>query len=63
VADTTAGVGTLFIELDDLFEDFTDLRARGVNFLEPEPEAYPFGMRVTAIDPDGNPVALRQTRK
>jgi catechol 2,3-dioxygenase-like lactoylglutathione lyase family enzyme len=62
-ADTTPGVGTLFIESDDLRTDFAGLKARGVKFLEPEPEVYPFGMRVTAFDPDGNPVALRQTRK
>jgi predicted enzyme related to lactoylglutathione lyase len=63
VANATPGVSTLFIESDDLRKDFADLRARGVEFLEPEPEAYPFGMRVTAFDPDGNSVALRQRRK
>jgi len=63
VANVTRGVGTLFIESDDLRKDFADLKARGVEFLEPEPESYPFGMRVTAFDPDGNPVALRQTKK
>ena len=63
VANGTLGVGTLFIESDDLRKDFADLKARGVEFLEAEPQAYPFGVRVTAIDPDGNPVALRQTRK
>jgi catechol 2,3-dioxygenase-like lactoylglutathione lyase family enzyme len=58
-----SGVGTLFIESDDLRKDFAELKARGVQFLEAEPETYPFGMRVTAMDPAGNPVALRQTRK
>jgi catechol 2,3-dioxygenase-like lactoylglutathione lyase family enzyme len=62
-AKATAGVGTLFIESDDLCKDFAALKGRGVEFLEAEPEAYPFGIRVTALDPDGNPVALRQTRK
>ncbi len=62
-AKSTPGIGTLFIESDDLRKDFADLRARGVKFLEPEPETYPFGVRVTALDPDGNPVALRQTRR
>ena len=62
-AKTTPGVGALFIESDDLRSDFAKLKARGVQFLEPEPENYPFGVRVTALDPDGNPVALRQTRK
>ena len=59
----TSGVGTLFIESDDLRADFANLKAQGVQFLEPEPQVYPFGLRVTALDPDGNPVALRQTRK
>ena len=63
VANDTAGVGALFIESDDLWKDFADLKARGIEFLESEPVAYPFGIRVTALDPDGNPVALRQTRK
>jgi predicted enzyme related to lactoylglutathione lyase len=62
-AKATPGVGTLFIESDDLRKDFAELKARGVQFLEPAPETYPFGMRVTALDPDGNPVALRQTRQ
>ena len=60
---TTRGVGTLFIESDDLRKDFAVLKARGVEFVEAEPETYPFGMRVTALDPDRNQVALRQTRK
>jgi len=62
-AQAASGVGTLFIESDDLRKDFAELRDRGVRFLEAEPENYPFGVRVTALDPDGNPVALRQTRK
>jgi catechol 2,3-dioxygenase-like lactoylglutathione lyase family enzyme len=62
-AKRTPGVGTLFVESDDLRKDFAELKARGVDFLEQEPEVYPFGMRVTALDPDRNPVALRQTRK
>jgi catechol 2,3-dioxygenase-like lactoylglutathione lyase family enzyme len=62
-ATNASGVGTLFIESDDLQADFANLKAQGVQFLEPEPQAYPFGLRVTALDPDSNPVALRQTRK
>src|SRR5262245_17969569 len=62
-ARTSPGVGTLFVESDDLRKDFAELKAHGVRFLEAEPEAYPYGMRVTALDPDGNPVALRQTKK
>ncbi|SNR54889.1 hypothetical protein [Actinomadura mexicana] len=36
---------------------------RGVTFEEPEPVDYPFGVRVEAVDPDGNRVSLRQRRK
>jgi catechol 2,3-dioxygenase-like lactoylglutathione lyase family enzyme len=62
-AANPSGVGTLFIESDDLRADFANLKAQGVQFLEAEPQVYPFGLRVTAFDPDGNTVALRQTRK
>jgi len=62
-AQRTPGVGTLFLESGDLRSDFAELKAYGVEFLESEPEMYPFGMRATAVDPDGNPVALRQTQK
>jgi catechol 2,3-dioxygenase-like lactoylglutathione lyase family enzyme len=62
-AQGSRAVGTLFIESDDLHQDFKELKARGVEFLEPEPVTYPFGLRVTALDPDGNSVALRQRRK
>jgi catechol 2,3-dioxygenase-like lactoylglutathione lyase family enzyme len=55
--------GPLIIESDDLQKDFETLKARGVQFASSNPEDYPFGMRVTALDPDGNPVSLRQTRK
>jgi catechol 2,3-dioxygenase-like lactoylglutathione lyase family enzyme len=55
--------GPLIIESDDLKKDFETLRSRGVTFAEAEPENYAFGMRVTALDPDGNRVSLRQTRK
>lgn len=43
--------------------DVETLRSRGVRFLEPAPEGYPFGVRVTALDPDGNRVSLRQQRR
>jgi catechol 2,3-dioxygenase-like lactoylglutathione lyase family enzyme len=55
--------GPLLIESDDLRKDFEMLRSRGVKFDGGEPEDYPFGVRVTALDPDGNRVSLRQTRK
>jgi catechol 2,3-dioxygenase-like lactoylglutathione lyase family enzyme len=67
-ADTTGSPhisvpGPLIIESDDLRKDFETLRSRGLRFADTEPEDYPFGVRVTALDPDGNRVSLRQTRR
>ena len=55
--------GSLIIESDELKKDFKMLRSRGVKLVEAGPEDYPFGKRVTALDPDGNRVSLRQTRR
>ena len=55
--------GELFVESDDLRKDFETLQSKGVQFVEPAPEDYPFGVRVTALDPDGNRVSLRQRRR
>jgi hypothetical protein len=44
-------VGTLFIESNDLRMDFAELKARGVEFAETEPEPYPYGLLVTALGP------------
>ncbi len=52
--------GSIFLESDDLFKEFDVLRSRGVTFVQPEPERYPFGVRLTALDPDGNRIELRQ---
>lgn len=52
--------GPVFIESDDLAKDFVELRSRGVIFVEAEPTPYPFGLRLAALDPDGNRVELRQ---
>ena len=30
--------------------------------MQAEPEGYPFGVRIEAIDPDGNRVSLHQRR-
>ncbi len=48
------------IESDNLRKDFDALRSQGLTFAEAEPEDYPFGIRATALDPDGNAVCLRQ---
>ena len=54
--------GSIFLESEDLTKEFEVLRARGVTFVEAEPVPYPFGVRLTALDPDGNRVELRQRR-
>ncbi|WP_229810869.1 VOC family protein [Streptosporangium pseudovulgare] len=54
--------GPLILESDDLRKDFESMRRRGVTFEEPEPVDYPFGVRIEAVDPDGNRVSLRQQR-
>ncbi|MRH91761.1 glyoxalase [Nocardia sp. SYP-A9097] len=58
-----AAPGPLILESDDLRKDFEVLRERGVDFGGAEPEEYPFGVRVEAVDPDGNRISLRQQRK
>ncbi|MGV9660308.1 VOC family protein [Streptomyces koyangensis] len=39
------------------------MRERGVIFEESEPVDYPFGVRIEAVDPDGNRISLRQQPK
>jgi catechol 2,3-dioxygenase-like lactoylglutathione lyase family enzyme len=58
-----AAPGPLILESDDLWKDFEVLRQRGVTFVEPEPVDYPFGVRIEAVDPDGNRISLRQQRR
>jgi catechol 2,3-dioxygenase-like lactoylglutathione lyase family enzyme len=55
--------GPVFIASDDLRKEFDVLRSRGVEFVQPEPEDYVFGVRVTALDPDGNRIELRQPNR
>lgn len=55
--------GPIILESDDLRKEFEALRARGVSFEGPEPMDYQFGVRVTALDPDGNRISLRQPRR
>ena len=52
--------GPLILESEDLRKDFEVFRQRGVTFAEPEPVDYPFGVRIEAVDPDGNRISLRQ---
>ncbi|MEV4429904.1 VOC family protein [Streptomyces sp. R-07] len=59
-AEPGTAPGPLFLESDDLRADFKVLRDRGVTFDQPEPEDYGFGIRIEAVDPDGNRISLRQ---
>ncbi|MEV6912958.1 VOC family protein [Amycolatopsis sp. NPDC051071] len=61
-AESGTAPGPLILESDDLRKDFEVFRRRGVTFDEPEPVDYPFGVRVEAVDPDGNRISLRQQR-
>lgn len=53
--------GFLFIESNDLREECRVLASEGMKF-ETEAEDYPYGVRATVLDPDGNRVELRQRR-
>ncbi|MFF8835824.1 VOC family protein [Streptomyces sp. NPDC015130] len=55
--------GPLLLESEDLRKDFEAMRRRGVVFEEAEPVDYPFGVRIEAMDPDGNRISLRQQLK
>ncbi len=59
-AKPSATPGPLILESDDLHRDFAAMRDRGVPFVQPAPEDYPFGIRVESVDPDGNRISLRQ---
>jgi catechol 2,3-dioxygenase-like lactoylglutathione lyase family enzyme len=61
--DVSIDPGILFVESDDLRKDFESLKVQGVEFIENEPVDYPWGIRITALDPDGNRIALRQQNK
>ncbi|MEV0644389.1 VOC family protein [Phytomonospora sp. NPDC050363] len=56
----TGAPGPVILESGDLRNDFEIMRRRGVVFEESEPVEYPFGVRVEAVDPDGNRISLRQ---
>jgi len=61
-ASVVSNLGFIFIESNDLRKDFEVLRSKGIKFVDPEPVDYPFGVRITALDPDGNRVELRQRK-
>jgi catechol 2,3-dioxygenase-like lactoylglutathione lyase family enzyme len=52
--------GSCVIGTTDCRTDFERLRVAGVQFEEAEPIESPYGVNVTAIDPDGNRLLLNQ---
>jgi catechol 2,3-dioxygenase-like lactoylglutathione lyase family enzyme len=62
--ETSAGLnpGFIFIESNDLRKDFEVLRSKDIKFIEPAPVDYPFGVRIAAVDPEGNRIELRQRK-
>ncbi|PGH41151.1 hypothetical protein COO58_28110 [Micromonospora sp. WMMA1996] len=52
----------LVLESDDLDADVVRLRERGVVFAEDGIQVAPWGRYVTFADPDGNGIALQETR-
>lgn len=63
VSSVNLNPGLIFIESDDLMADYNILASQGVRFIEDAPEKYPYGVRITALDPDGNRIAMRQRNK
>ena len=51
--------GTVFLSTDDCKQAYDELRARGVEFVEP-PEARPYGIDAGFRDPSGNSFRLTQ---
>ncbi len=62
IASVSTNPGLIFIQSENLKKDFEDLVLKSVEFIEKEPEEYPYGFRITALDPDGNRIALRQRK-
>ena len=54
--------GTIFLTSDDVYADYEDLKARGVEFTE-APEERPYGIDSGFRDPSGNSFRLTQVRE
>jgi len=54
--------GTIFLTTDDCRASYEELRARGVEFVEP-PEERPYGIDSGFRDPSGNHLRLTQVRE
>ena len=54
--------GTVFLTTDDVYADYEELKARGVEFSE-QPEERPYGIDSGFRDPSGNSFRLTQVRE
>lgn len=54
--------GTVFLTTEDCRASYEELRARGVEFVEP-PEERPYGIDSGFRDPSGNSIRLTQVRE
>ncbi len=54
--------GTVFLTTDDVYADYEQLRARGVEFSE-APEDRPYGIDSGFRDPSGNSIRLTQVKE
>ena len=54
--------GTVFLTTDDVYADYEELKARGVEFSE-APEERPYGIDSGFRDPSGNAFRLTQVRE
>jgi catechol 2,3-dioxygenase-like lactoylglutathione lyase family enzyme len=54
--------GTIFLTTDDVYADYEQLKARGVDFSE-APEDRPYGIDAGLRDPSGNSIRLTQVKE
>ncbi len=52
----------IVLRVDDCSKVFVELRSRGVEFKQAQPEEYAWGISATFADPDGNLFSINQRR-
>jgi predicted enzyme related to lactoylglutathione lyase len=50
----------IVLRVDDCRKTFAELKSRGVEFKQAQPEEYPWGISATFLDPDGNLFSINQ---
>jgi len=50
----------IVLRVDDCRKTFSEMRSRGVEFKQTQPEEYPWGISATFSDPDGNLFSINQ---